>query len=194
MFLAEKSLSVTLVPVDFARQEQHSEAYRAINPRRVVPTLVLMDGTAIGEVPAIWRYFEEAHPGRPLLGVGPVGKALVVMWERRVELEGFAPVMEGVRNAAVGLKGRAIAGSHDYAQIPALVERSKQRVADFYGDFDARLTEVPFVAGDDFSAADITMLVTIDFATRAFDMPIPSRCIALRRWYDKVVKRPSTTA
>jgi glutathione S-transferase len=37
MFLAEKSLSVTLVPVDFARQEQHSEAYRAINPRRVVP-------------------------------------------------------------------------------------------------------------------------------------------------------------
>jgi glutathione S-transferase len=116
------------------------------------------------------------------------------MWERRVELEGFAPVMEGVRNAAVGLKGRAIAGSHDYAQIPALVERSKQRVADFYGDFDARLTEVPFVAGDDFSAADITMLVTIDFATRAFDMPIPSRCGALRRWYDKVASRPSATA
>ena len=194
IFLAEKALNVDLVPVDLGLQEQHSEAYRAINPRRVVPTLVLTDGTAIGEVPAIWRYFEEAHPARSLLGAGPVGKALVAMWERRVELEGFAAVMEGVRNAAPRLKDRAIAGSHDYEQIPALIDRSKQRVANFYGDFDARLTEVPFVAGGDFSAADITMLVTVDFAARAFDMAIPPTCGALQRWYDKVAARPSTTA
>jgi glutathione S-transferase len=194
IFLAEKALNVALVPVDLGQGEQHSEAYRAINPRRVVPTLVLTDGTAIGEVPAIWRYLEEAHPARPLLGAGPVGKALVVMWERRVELEGFAAVMEGVRNAAPRLKDRAIAGSHDYEQIPALIDRSKQRVTDFYDDFDARLTEVPFVAGDEFSGADITMLVTVDFAARAFDMAIPSTCGALQRWYDKVAARPSTTA
>jgi glutathione S-transferase len=194
IFLAEKALTVTLVPVDFGQQEQHSEAYRAINLRRVVPTLVLRDGTAIGEVPAVWRYIEEAYPARPLLGAGPVGKALVVMWERRVELEGFAAVMEGVRNAAPRLKDRAIAGSHNYEQIPALIDRSKQRVANFYGDFDARLTEVPFVAGDDFSAADITMLVTVDFAARAFDMAIPPTCGALQRWFDKVAARPSTPA
>ena len=48
--LAEKRLSIPLVAVDLAKGEQHSEAYRAINPRRVVPTLVLEDGTAIGEV------------------------------------------------------------------------------------------------------------------------------------------------
>jgi len=99
-FLAEKAINVTLVLVDLGQGEQHSDAYRAINPRRVVPTLVLPGGTAIGEVPAIWRYSEEAYLDRPLLGTGPVGKALVVMWERRVELEGFAAVMEGVRNAA----------------------------------------------------------------------------------------------
>ena len=116
------------------------------------------------------------------------------MWERRVELEGFAAVMEGVRNGAPRLKDRAIAGSHDYEQISALIDRSKQRVANFYGDFYARLTEVPFVAGDEFSAADITMLVTIDFATRAFEMPIPPICGALQRWYDRVAARPSTTA
>ena len=194
IFLAEKGLAVNFVPVDLGQGEQHSDAYRAINPRRVVPTLVLPDGTAIGEVPAIWRYIEEADPARPLLGTGPVGKALVVMWERRVELEGFASVMEGVRNAAARLQGRAIAGSHDYQQIPALVDRSRQRVTNFYGDFDARLTQMPFVAGDEFSAADITMLVTVDFATRAFDMPIPPICGALQRWYDKVAPRPSTTA
>src|SRR5271166_97552 len=84
--------------------------------------------------------------------------------------------MEGVRNAAARVAGRAIAGPHDYVQIPALVERSKLRVANFYGDMDARLAEAPVVAGEHFSAADITSLVTVDFATRAFDMPISRTC------------------
>jgi hypothetical protein len=53
MFLAEKGISVPLVSVDLAAGEQHRDAYLAINPRRVVPALVLEDGTAIGEVLAI---------------------------------------------------------------------------------------------------------------------------------------------
>jgi glutathione S-transferase len=145
IFLAEKGLSIPFAPIDLAKGEQHSEAYRAINPRRVVPTLVLEDGTAIGEVLAIWRYLEETYPERPLLGASPKDKAIVTMWERRAELDGFAAVIEGVRNAAPGLKGRAISGPHDYEQIPALVERSKLQVANFYSDFDSRLVEVPFV-------------------------------------------------
>ena len=107
IFLAEKGIAIPLAPVDLAKGEQHSDAYRAINPQRVVPTLVLEDGTAIGEVPAIWRYLEEVYPAQPLLGSTPKDKALVAMWERRAELEGFAAVMEGVRNAAERLKGRA---------------------------------------------------------------------------------------
>ena len=76
IFLAEKGLKVPLVAVDLGEGEQHSEAYRAINPRRVVPTLVLEDGTAIGEVPAIMRYLDEAFPeksptGRHAQGEGP---------------------------------------------------------------------------------------------------------------------------
>ena len=98
IFLAEKGLQVPLVAIDLGKGEQHSDAYRAINPRRVVPTLVLDDGTAIGEVPAIMRYLDEAFPETPLLGTTPKDKALIAMWERRAELEGFAAVMEGVRN------------------------------------------------------------------------------------------------
>ena len=49
IFLAEKAVTVPLVPVDLARGEQHSDAYRAVNPRRLVPSLVLADGTAIGD-------------------------------------------------------------------------------------------------------------------------------------------------
>jgi glutathione S-transferase len=194
MFLAEKGIFVPLVSIDLAAGEQHDEDYRAINPRHVVPTLVLEDGTAIGEVLAIWRYLEEAYPDTPLLGTTAKDKALVAMWERRVELEGFAAVMEGVRNAAPGLAGRAIAGPHDYAQIPALVERSRLRVANFYSDMEARLADVPFVAGESFSAADITTLVTVDFATRALHMSIPPGCVVLQRWYDGAAARPSATA
>jgi glutathione S-transferase len=194
MVIAEKRISVPLVAVDLAKGEQHGEAYRAINPRRLVPTLVLEDGTAIGEVLAIWRYLEEAYPETPLLGTTPKEKALVTMWERRAELEGFAAVMEGVRNAAPRLAGRAIAGPHDYAQIPALVERSKLRVANFYADMEARFGETPFLAGAQFSAADITALVTVAFATRAFDMPVPADSAALKRWYDAVASRPGANA
>src|ERR1700682_6512330 len=77
IFLAEKGLLIPLIPVDLGKGEQHSEAYRAINPRRVVPTLLLEDGTAIGEVPAIMRYLAEAFPEKPLLGTTPKDKALI---------------------------------------------------------------------------------------------------------------------
>jgi glutathione S-transferase len=194
IFLAEKGLSIPLVAVDLGKGEQHSEAYRAINPRRVVPTLVLEDGTAIGEVPAICRYIEETHPAPPLLGETAKEKALVTMWERRAELEGFAAVMEAIRNAAPGLKGRAIAGPHDYEQIPELAERSKLRVKNFFADFDARLDEAPFVAGDRFSIADITALVTVDFAAKAINFPVPEEHGSLKRWYHIVSTRASTAA
>src|SRR3984893_14836901 len=191
IFLAEKGLTVPVVPVDLANGAQPSDAYRAINPRRVVPTLVLEDGTAIGEVLAIWRYLEEVCPMPPLLGSTPKDKALVTMWERRAELEGFAAVMEGVRNAADRLKGRAIAGPHNYEQIPALVERSKLRAKDFYADLNARLTEDPFVAGNHFSAADITALVAVDFAAKAMSFPAPADHRALNNWYEGVSSRPA---
>src|SRR5258708_21024908 len=153
IFLAEKGVTVPLVAIDLSKGEQHSEAYRAINPRRVVPTLVLEDGTAIGEVPAIMRYLDEAYPEKPLLGATPKDKGLIAMWERRAELEGFAAVMEGVRNKVVGLKGRAISGPPAYGQIPALVERSGLRVKDFFCDLNERLEQVPFVGRGRYSAA-----------------------------------------
>ncbi len=194
IFLAEKGICVTQVPVDLGAKEQFSAAYAAINPRRVVPTLVLADGTAIGEVPAIMRYLDEAYPDRPLLGATAKEKAIIQMWERRMELEGFAAVMETVRNKAASLKDRAISGPHGYEQIPALVDRGRKRVADFYSDLESRLHESRFVAGEQFSAADITTIVTIDFATKALELPIPADNNATRLWYDAVAARPSIAA
>ncbi|MPW10163.1 glutathione S-transferase [Paraburkholderia sp. CNPSo 3155] len=194
ILLAEKGLDVPLIPVVLGTREQFSDAYRSINPRVVVPTLVLDDGTAIGETPVIMRYLDDAFAQTPLFGTTAQEKAIVAMWERRAETEGFAAVMEGVRNAAAGLKGRAVSGPHGYEQIPELVERSKRRVANFYDDIEARLSSVPFVAGEFYTAADITALVAVDFAMRAFAMPIPEQHVAVRRWYERVSARPSAAA
>jgi len=119
-FIAEKGIDIALRAVDLGTREQFSEAYKAINPRMQVPALTLADGSVITEVLAIWRYLEEAYPQTPLLGTTAKTKALVTMWERRAELDGFAAVMEGVRNAVAGLKGRALSGPHAYEQIPEL--------------------------------------------------------------------------
>ncbi|NEV00585.1 glutathione S-transferase family protein [Bradyrhizobium uaiense] len=194
IYLAEKGITMPFVPVDLGAREQFSDAYAAINPRRVVPALVLDDGTAIAEVPAIIRYLEETHPNPPLLGSSPKEKAIVAMWERRMELEGFAAVMETVRNGAAGLKGRAIAGPHGYNQIPELIVRGRSRIADFFGDLEARLSEMPFVAGNEFSIADITAIVAIDFASKALELSMPGENGASRRWYSSVATRPSMTA
>jgi glutathione S-transferase len=100
--------------------------------------------------------------------------------------------METVRNAAAGLKGRALSGTHDYEQIPALIDRGRQRVTNFYTDLEARFADAPFVAGDHFSAADITAIVTVDFATKALNLPIGSPMS--QRWYATVAARPSVGA
>ena len=123
-----------------------------------------------------------------------MGKALVTMWERRVELDGLLAVMEGVRNRAPGLEGRALSGPYGYNQIPQLVTRSELRVQNFYADFDARLQTVPFIAGEQFSAADITGLATVDFASKGFGLPLSRGYVALERWYRMISARASAAA
>ena len=113
---------------------------------------------------------------------------------RMATLQGFAAVMEGVRNAVPRLKGRAIAGAHDDQQIPALTERSKLRVADFCADFDTRLSEVPFVAGDSFSAAAITTLVTVVSRHGHWTCRFPPSGARWYVTYNSVSARPSKAA
>ncbi|MBB6187523.1 glutathione S-transferase [Rhodanobacter sp. MP7CTX1] len=194
IFIAEKGLEVKHIEVDLARGEQHEEAYRRINPRRVVPALVLADGTSIAEVTAIWRYLEGRYPETPMLGASIREAAMVTMWERRAELDGLLPAVEAIRNVVTGAPGRALAGPHDYLRIPALAIRSRERVENFYADINARLAQQEYVAGDYYSAADITCLVTLDFAKRALGMTISEDFTALKRWHGAVSSRPGAVA
>ena len=70
------------------------------------PVLELDDGTCIAESVAICRYFEETQPKPPLLGTDAKDRALVEMWQRRMELELFRHVTGSFQNTHDFFKGR----------------------------------------------------------------------------------------
>jgi glutathione S-transferase len=193
IFLAEKGITLPTVQVDLRNNEQLTPAFRAINPDATVPALELDDGTRINDAIAICVYFEAIQPRPALMGESAEEKALVIAWQREVERNGFYAVMEAFRNTVPALKRRALPGPHDYEQIPALAERGRLRVSHFYDQLDARLAQTEFVAGAKYSVADITALVTVDFAQRA-KLPIPEAHAHLRRWHALVSARPSAKA
>lgn len=193
IFLAEKGIEVERALVDLSKGEQLAPAYRAKNPACDVPMLELDDGTCISQIRGICRYFEEVHPQTPLLGATPEEKASVEMWEHLAFMNGLLAVAEVFRNTASGFVGRAVVGPHDYPQIAAVAERGRARVQHFFTDFDARLAHTPYVAGDNYSLADITTLVTCDFA-KWIKTGIPDSCTHLKAWYAKVSQRPAVLA
>jgi len=190
IFLAEKGISVPTVQVDLRGGEQFGAAFRAINPDATVPVLELDDGTRIADAIGICVYFEAAHPRPPLMGGDAKDKAIVTEWQRVAERNGFYAVMEAFRNSTPAFKVRALPGPHDYAQIPALAERGRARIMHFFALMEEQLAHSEFVAGPRYSIADITTLVTVDFAGWV-KLPIPQECSHLRRWHAEVSARPS---
>jgi len=194
MFLAEKGIEVPMREVDLRSGEHLSESFRRKNPYATVPMLELDDGTCITENDAICTYFEALQPEPALMGSDPASRALVTMWNRRTESDGFHAVAEGFRNRVAAFKDRAIPGRHRVPQVEALAERGAQRYRDFLVDLDDRLGESEHVAGDPFSVADITAFVTIEFARRALKIePGPDQA-NIARWHRAVGSRPSAEA
>jgi glutathione S-transferase len=193
IFLAEKGIAVPTVQVDLRNGEQFSDAFRRINPDCTVPVLELDDGARITDAIAICVYFEALDPQPPLMGTDAESRALVTAAQRRAERDGFYAVMEAFRNFTRGLKGRGLPGADDYEQIPALVERGRARVARFFQTTDTLLADRTFICGDAYTVADITTLVTVDFARWA-KLEIPEQFANLRTWHAAVSIRPSAAA
>lgn len=195
MFLAEKSVTIPLVEINTREREQFTESFMAINPQCTVPVLELDDGTCIAESVAICRYIEEMHPRPPLMGTDAKDKAIVEMWNRRVEFNGYMAASEAVRNALPMFEDRGISGvPGGVPQIPALVDRGKQTLGRFFGLLDRQLADNQFIAGRAFTIADITAFVTIEFAKR-IDVEIPDRgADNVLRWHTEIAGRPSAAA
>ena len=195
IFMAEKGIEgVEIIQIDLGdNRENVGDEYRAINPSCTVPALVLEDGTLISESVAICRYFEEVQPNPPLMGRDPKEKAVVEMWQRQVELQGYMPAGEAFRNYNKRFAGRALAGNDSYEQIPELVTRSRTRVERFFNLLNDHMESREFIASDVFSIADITAYVMVDFAGWS-KMGINEDQTHLKRWYESIKARPSSSA
>ena len=187
IFLAEKGIKVPSEQVDLGQLQQRSEAYTAINPMQRVPALMLDDGTVIAESIAICRYFEGVQPEPALFGRGALGAALVEMWNRRAEIHLLLPVSSVFQHLHPAMKQMV------NPQVAEWGEANKPRVIDFLKFLDGELKNRPYVAGPDYTVADITALVAVDFM-RVSKMTVPDNLTNVRRWHEAVSARPSAAA
>lgn len=185
MFLAEKQLEIerehrdldTLRDDDFAR----------LNPYKKVPVLILDDGSILTESVAICRYLEELQPEPALFGRGAFGKARVEMQHRRIEFGLYLFVQAAFRHLHPSM------AELEVPQIPAWGEANKNKALAALELIDRDLSANRFIAGDEYSIADITALVMVDFM-RPARITRPTSLLHLDRWYNEVSARPSATA
>jgi glutathione S-transferase len=187
IFLAEKGISVPAEQVDLTTLAHKTPAYTAINPMQRVPALVLDDGTIIAESVAICRYFDALKPDPPLFGRPPLEAALVEMWNRRLELHLLFAVASVFRHTHPAMK------EMEQPQVPQWAEANKPRVVDFLTFLDGELKNRAYVAGKDFTVADITGLVAVDLMKPA-KLSVPGSLAHVRRWHADISARPSAAA
>jgi glutathione S-transferase len=190
ILLAEKGIAFETVHVDLRNKEQLSDAFRAINPQCTVPALRTEEGDVFTDNAAIATYLEARYPHPPLQGTTPTEKADIASWHWRVEFEGLLAIAEALRNSAPAMENRALPGPVDYAQIPALAQRGLARVQQFMDMLDAHLAGRSFIAADQFSIADITAVVAVDFA-RVVRVKPGEQHVNLLRWRQEMALRPS---
>lgn len=187
IFLSEKGLSVPFEQLEFTPANLRSEQFTAINPMQRVPVLVLDDGTCISESVAICRYFEELQPEPALFGSGALGRARVEMWNRRAELGLFTSVTQAFRHLHPKMSDLEV------PQIADWGEANKRKTLATLKILDEQLSGSKHLAGEDYSIADITALVAVDYMPRA-RIAVPDELVHVRRWHAEVSARPSAAA
>lgn len=188
IFLAEKGIDLAdldIEQLDLAAGDNLSADFRAKNPMGGVPVLEFDDGRCLSESMAICRYFEVAHPEPVLMGDTADAQATIEMWNRRMELHLLMPVAMAFRHTTGHFSDRE-------AVFPDYGADRAEAAAKMFNFLDRHLADSPYVAGPDYTVADITALVAIDFA-RVIDMSIDDRP-NLATWHERVSARPSAAA
>ncbi|WP_413711777.1 glutathione S-transferase family protein [Rhizobium sp. Rhizsp82] len=191
--LAEKGLDsqVEFVPVDLIGAEHKQEAFLAINPSGVIPVLELEDGTLISEATAITEYLDNLDGNPTLTGKSPKEKALVHMMQRRAEAFVLDPVgiyfhfgTSGLGPLLQAFKSPEWEGRKEWA------ERNRSTVEEGFRYFNKILGASDFLAGDNFSMADITLFAGLAFGDAA-GVQVPADLGNLLAWRARVAELPS---
>jgi glutathione S-transferase len=214
--LAEKDLAHVSVAVDLQAGEQHSPAYRALNPRGVVPTLV-HDGAVLTESAAILEYLDDVFPEPALRPTDPVMRQRMRAWVRRLDdvhhpangmmhyavlgraaLQALPPDrLEAMLQAMPNRRDRALRAAAARQGVEATEFADAVRTQEEMLDaIDAALADEAFLIGDQITHAD---LVALPYVARLEQMGLIALVDAAGRerladWYSRMKARPSWAA
>ena len=187
IFIAEKGIEIATVPVNMMEGENQTEEYLAKNSLGRMPLLELDDGTCIAESMAICRYLDELNPEPALFGRDALERALVEMWQRRMEFEFLMPMISVFRHTGEMWKGRL-------TQIPEMAEVDSKNVKARMEWLDKELAGKQFIATEEYTVADITAQCAFVMGKAALGMRIPEELSNLNEWWARVTSRPTARA
>jgi glutathione S-transferase len=185
--LAEKNLQsrVEFVTVDLWQGEHKKPEFLAKNYSGTLPVLELDDGTLIAECTAITEYLDALAGPPTLTGRTPLEKGMIHMMSKRAELELLDAISVYFHHATPGL------GPHvEIYQNAEWGLRQRDKAVRGMRYFDGVLRGQPFVTGEVFSMADITVIGGLIFAGLV-EVAVPAECEALQAWYAEMQERPS---
>jgi len=185
--LAEKNLAdqVRFLPIDLWKGEHKTPEFLAKNYSGTLPVLELEDGTFLAECTAITEYLDTLVGAPTLTGSTPREKGLIHMMSKRAELELLDAVSVYFHHATPGLGPKV-----ELYQNPEWGLRQRDKALRGMRYFNGVLRQQPFIAGDAFSMADITVIGGLIFAGLV-ELPVPAECDALLAWYARMQQRPS---
>lgn len=186
MFLAEKGIAYERIDLSIAEGATQQAEFLAINPLGEVPVLELDQGQRLTESLAICHFLEAEFPQPPLLGVTALERATIDAAVQRIMFRAYVPTTLAFRHTHKFWQGRI-------TQVPEFGAIARQQVLDEWQLIDAELADQRYLAGDEFSFADIVAFTTLDFG-KPSGIRVHEEQIHLKRWYAEVAARPSAKA
>ena len=182
LFLEETGLPYEVVPVDTSKGEQHTPAFRSINPNGKVPAIVDTDGPGGAEVrvfdsSAILLYLAE-KTGKLLGASADRGELLSWLFYIGTGLGPFSGQAVHFQRAAP-------------EKLPYAINRYRREAERHYAVLDKHLEGRSFIVGNGYTIADISAWVWIDRAS--FVLPGSDDPLApypnIRRWFHSISER-----
>ena len=178
LFLEEAGLPYELVPVDTRKGEQHTAAYRAINPNGKVPAIVDGDVTMF-DSNAILLYLAE-KTGKFLPPDTPVARGQLLSWLMFVA-SGVGPY-----------SGQAVHFKH-YApeQLAYAINRYRFEAKRHYGIVDERLAKHRYMIGDSYTIVDMALWGWARLIPFVLGDEVLTTLPHLKRLVDEIGARPA---
>jgi glutathione S-transferase len=185
--LAEKGLTnkVEFISVDVPGGEHRLPAFVRKNPYATVPVLELEDGTCISECTAITEFVDNLVGAPVLTGRSAKDRAIIHMMQRRTEAGLLDAAATYFHHATPGLGPKI-----EVYQNREWGEKNRERAIAGMRYCDQVLARQPFLAGNDFTMADITAFAGLAYAAIA-KIEVPAELNNLRFWHQRVASRPS---